>query len=37
MTPVLVHPPDEDPPWDGLAEWRGLRVTAIPQVLELVA
>jgi putative hydrolase of the HAD superfamily len=37
MTPVLLHPPGEDPPWDGLADWRGLRITAIPQVLELVA
>jgi putative hydrolase of the HAD superfamily len=37
MTPVLVHPAGEDPPWDGLREWSGLRVTSIPQVLDLVA
>jgi putative hydrolase of the HAD superfamily len=37
MTPVLVVPPGGDPLWDGLAEWSGLRVTAIPQVLDLVA
>jgi putative hydrolase of the HAD superfamily len=36
MTPVLVHRPDEDPPWDGLRDWSGLRITSIPQVLELV-
>jgi putative hydrolase of the HAD superfamily len=37
MTPVLIHPPGEQPVWDGLANWDGLRITAIPQVLELVA
>ena len=36
MTPVLVHPPDEAPVWDGLEGWDGLRITAIPQILELV-
>lgn len=36
MTPVLVHPDGEEPPWEGLRGWTGLRVTAIPQVLELV-
>lgn len=36
MRPVLIHPPGEQPPWDGLAQWEGLRVTAIEQVLELV-
>jgi putative hydrolase of the HAD superfamily len=37
MTPVLIHPPGEDPPWDGLKDWSGLRITSIPQVLDLVA
>jgi len=37
MTAVLLHPPGEEPPWDGLADWRGLRITALPEVLELVA
>jgi putative hydrolase of the HAD superfamily len=37
MTPVLVHPPDEPPVWDGLESWSGLRITAIPQVLDLLA
>jgi len=36
MRPVLIHPPGEQPPWDGLASWTGPRVTSIPQVLELV-
>jgi putative hydrolase of the HAD superfamily len=37
MTAVLIHPEGEEPPWDGLAEWAGLRITGIPQVLELVS
>ena len=37
MTPVLIHPPGEQPPWDGLASWDGLRITSIRQVLDLVA
>ena len=36
MRPVLIHPPNEQPPWDGLASWDGLRITSIPQVLDLV-
>jgi putative hydrolase of the HAD superfamily len=36
MTPVLIHPDGEEPPWDYLRDWGGLRVTSIPQVLELV-
>ena len=37
MTPVLIHPPGEQPPWDGLQSWSGLRITSIPQVLDLLA
>ena len=37
MTAVLIHPEGEQPPWDGLADWAGPRITAIPQVLELVS
>lgn len=36
MTPVLIHPEDEAPRWDGLESWSGLRISAIPHVLELV-
>ena len=36
MTPVLIHPPGEQPPWDGLASWDGIRITSIDQVLDLV-
>jgi putative hydrolase of the HAD superfamily len=36
MTAVLVHPEGQDPVWDGLRDWGGPRITAIPQVLELV-
>lgn len=37
MTPVLLHPPGEQPRWDGLHDWTGLRVTSAAQVLALVA
>jgi HAD superfamily hydrolase (TIGR01509 family) len=37
MTPVLIHRAGEAPPWDGLRDWPGLRVTSIPEVLALVA
>ncbi len=37
MTPVLVHRPGEEPIWPEVQGWSGPRVTAIPQVLELVA
>jgi putative hydrolase of the HAD superfamily len=37
MTPVLIHPEGEEPHWENLREWDGLRITSIPQVLELVA
>lgn len=36
MTPVLFHPPGQAPAWDGLESWNGLRITSIPQVLELL-
>jgi putative hydrolase of the HAD superfamily len=36
MTPVLIHREGEDPPWENLRDWDGLRITSIPQVLELV-
>jgi putative hydrolase of the HAD superfamily len=37
MTPVLIHRAGEAPPWDGLRDWPGLRVTSIPEILALVA
>jgi putative hydrolase of the HAD superfamily len=36
MTPVLIHQEGQDPFWDGLSDWPGLRVTRIPQVLDLL-
>lgn len=36
MTPVLFHPEGQGPLWDGLRGWTGLRVTSIPQVLDLL-
>jgi putative hydrolase of the HAD superfamily len=36
LTPVLIHPEGEDPHWENLRDWDGLRITSIPQVLELV-
>jgi putative hydrolase of the HAD superfamily len=36
MTPVLIHREGQDPFWENLRDWDGLRITSIPQVLELV-
>jgi putative hydrolase of the HAD superfamily len=36
MKPVLVQLDGLESPWDGLDDWSGPRVTAIPQILELV-
>ena len=36
MTPVLIHREGMEPHWDNLRDWDGLRITSIPQVLELV-
>ena len=36
MTPVLIHVEGEDPRWENLRDWDGLRITSIPQVLELL-
>lgn len=33
---VLIHRPGEQPPWPGLADWKGPRITSIPEILELV-
>jgi putative hydrolase of the HAD superfamily len=37
MRAVLIHRPGEDPPWSEAREWEGLRITAIPQILSLLA
>jgi putative hydrolase of the HAD superfamily len=37
MRAVLIHRPGEEPPWDEVRDWRGPRVTSVPQVLELVS
>lgn len=36
MTPVLFAPAGRPPVWPGLASWRGLRISSIPEVLDLV-
>jgi putative hydrolase of the HAD superfamily len=36
MRAVLIHRAGEDPLWDEVREWRGPRITAIPQVLSLL-
>jgi putative hydrolase of the HAD superfamily len=36
MTPVLIHEEGQDPVWEELRQWRGSRITSIPQVLDLV-
>ncbi len=36
MRAVLIHRAGEDPPWHEVRDWRGPRITAIPQVLSLL-
>ena len=36
MTPVLFAPDGREPLWPQVRDWRGLRVSSIPEVLELV-
>jgi putative hydrolase of the HAD superfamily len=36
MTPVLIHREGQEPFWENLRDWDGLRITSIPQVLALV-
>jgi hypothetical protein len=35
MKPVLIHRPGEPPFWEDLADWDGLRITSLPEVLDL--
>ena len=37
MRSVLIHRDGEEPPWDEVRDWQGPRITAIPQVLSLLA
>jgi putative hydrolase of the HAD superfamily len=37
MTPVLMQLDGREPHWDEVRDWGGLRITSLPQVLELVA
>ena len=36
MRAVLIHRAGEEPPWDEVRDWRGPRITAIPEVLSLL-
>lgn len=36
MTPVLVHPAGHEPVRDGLEDWTGLRITSIPEILDVL-
>jgi putative hydrolase of the HAD superfamily len=36
MEAILIHPPGEDPLWPEVLAWDGLRVTSIPEVLEVL-
>jgi putative hydrolase of the HAD superfamily len=36
MTPVLIHRDGQEPYWEDLRDWEGLRITSLPQVLQLV-
>jgi putative hydrolase of the HAD superfamily len=37
MQAVLIHRAGEEPAWDEVRNWQGPRITAIPQVLSLLA
>jgi putative hydrolase of the HAD superfamily len=36
MRPVLIHRDGEEPPWPEARDWLGPRITALPQVLDLL-
>ncbi|HZC75368.1 MAG TPA: HAD family hydrolase [Gaiellaceae bacterium] len=36
MRAILIHRPGKDPAWPEVRDWPGLRITSIPQVLDLV-
>ena len=37
MEAVLIHRPGEEPPWSEVRDWQGPRITAIPEILSLLA
>ena len=36
LTPILIHKPGQDPVWSEVRSWDGVRVTSIPEVLEVL-
>jgi putative hydrolase of the HAD superfamily len=36
LLPILIHQPGKDPVWSEVRTWDGLRVTSIPEVLEVL-
>jgi putative hydrolase of the HAD superfamily len=36
MRAVLIHRPGHEPIWDEVRDWRGLRITSIPELLRLL-
>jgi putative hydrolase of the HAD superfamily len=36
LHPILIHRPGEDPVWPEVRTWDGVRVTSIPEVLEVL-
>ncbi len=36
MTPVLIHADGREPRWEEVRDWDGLRITSLPEILELV-
>jgi len=36
LLPILIHKAGEDPVWREVRTWDGLRVTSIPEVLEVL-
>jgi putative hydrolase of the HAD superfamily len=36
LRPILIHRPGEDPVWAEVRAWDGLRMTSIPEVLEVL-
>jgi hypothetical protein len=37
MRAALIHRPDAEPPWPEAREFRGPRITSVPEVLSLLS